>query len=51
MADKKNKKEKKYHYTVVVICKECETVAETIGPCVKCGCQLFLRMYPVVEDK
>jgi len=51
MTEKKNKKEKTYHYTVVEICKECEAVAETIGPCVKCGCKIFLRIYPVVEYK
>lgn len=49
----KNKKdnEKKYHYILIILCKECGKEAETIGPCVKCGNLTFFREYKAVEKK
>lgn len=45
------KKKKKYEYDLVVRCKECGTMSEEIGPCVKCGKEVFMREYVVKEVK
>lgn len=50
MAARKKQSEKKYVYNLIVNCKECGTVAESIGPCVKCGNMTFSRTYEAVEE-
>lgn len=40
-------KTKRYEYILVVRCKNCETISEEIGPCVKCKKLVFVREYVV----
>jgi len=51
MPRKKKETEKKYVYNLIINCKECGTVSEEIGPCVKCGNMTFVRTYEAVEEK
>jgi len=51
MPQKKKDKEKEYKYILLVKCEECGTVAEFIGPCVKCENMTFNRTYKAVEVK
>ena len=44
-------KEKKYSFRQVIICKECGTVSERPGPCVKCEKTIFEIVLAVQETK
>ncbi len=48
MVKKKEPVAKKYIYELIIICNECGTVPESIGPCVKCGNITFVRTYEAV---
>lgn len=45
MSNKKKDQIKEYKYVMLIKCVECETVSKVIGPCVKCGCTEFKRVY------
>lgn len=51
MANKAKVPEKKYHYILQLLCTECGTVPEKVGPCPKCGSMSFIRHYIAKEDK
>lgn len=51
MPDKKKNSEKKYNYILIMRCQKCNTEAEFIGPCIKCGNLTFMRNYVVKEEK
>ena len=51
MVNKKKKEVKEYKYILIINCQECGTIAETIGPCIKCGNLTFIRVYKAQEIK
>jgi len=44
-------KEKKYNFFQVILCQECQTVAEIPEPCKKCGNNIFETYLKLQEIK